>query len=33
MTNYGKSRYVKVTDVIFENIDQFKLNGTETTLR
>lgn len=33
MTNYGKSRYLKVSDVIFDTIDDFKLNGSETSLR
>ena len=27
MTNYGKSRYLKISDVIFDTIDEFKLNG------
>ena len=33
MTNYGKTRYVKIIDLIFESVDDFKLNGSETTLR
>lgn len=33
MTNYGKIRYVKIIDVLFETVDEVKLNGTETTLR
>lgn len=33
MTNYGKTRYVKVTDVVFSTVDEIKLNGTDTTLR
>lgn len=33
MTNYGKTRYLKIKDVIFENVDEVKLNGTDTTLR
>lgn len=33
MTNYGKTRYVKIIDVIFENVDELKLNGKDQTLR
>lgn len=33
MTNYGKSKYLKVIDVIFDTVDDFKLNGSDTTLR
>ena len=32
MTNYGKARYLKVIDVIFESVEEIKLNGTDTTL-
>lgn len=32
MTNYGKVRYLKVTDVIFENLAEVKINGTDTSL-
>lgn len=32
MTNYGKVRYCKVTDVVFENLAEVKINGTDTTL-
>lgn len=28
MTNYGKARYLKISDVIFDSIDEFKLNGS-----
>jgi hypothetical protein len=33
MTNYGKTRYVKIIDLVFETIDDIKINGSETTLR
>jgi hypothetical protein len=33
MTNYGKTRYLKISDVIFQTVDELKLNGSETTLR
>jgi hypothetical protein len=33
MTNYGKARYVKIVDLIFDTVDDYKLNGSETTLR
>lgn len=33
MTNYGKTRYLRVKDVIFETIDDVKLRNSETTLR
>lgn len=33
MTNYGKSRYVKIIDVVFSTVDEYKINGSETTLR
>jgi hypothetical protein len=33
MTNYGKTRYLKVIDVVFDTVDEVKLNGTDTTLR
>ncbi len=32
MTNYGKVRYCKVTDVVFENLAEVKINGTNTSL-
>lgn len=33
MTNYGKTRYVKIIDVIFDSVEEFKLNGTDTNLK
>jgi hypothetical protein len=33
MTNYGKTRYVKIIDLAFQTVDEFTLNGTTTTLR
>jgi hypothetical protein len=33
MTNYGKTRYVKIIDLVFQTVDEFTLNGTTTTLR
>ena len=33
MTNYGKTRYLRVVDVIFETVDEAKLENSETTLR
>ncbi len=33
MTNYGKTRYLKISDVVFQTVDQLTLNGTDTTLR
>ena len=33
MTNYGKARYLRIDDVLFETIDNIKISGTETNLR
>lgn len=33
MTNYGKTRYVKIIDLVFDTVDEYKLNGSDTTLR
>ena len=33
MTNYGKTRYVRVSDIIFETVDERKLNNSDLTLR
>jgi hypothetical protein len=33
MTNYGKSRYVKVIDILFQTVDDYKLNEKDITLR
>ena len=33
MTNYGKARYLRVDDVVFDTIDNIKLSGTDTSLR
>lgn len=33
MTNYGKARYVKIIDLVFESVDDFKLNDSSVTLR
>lgn len=33
MTNYGKARYIRIDDILFENVDTQCLPGTETTLR
>lgn len=33
MTNYGKTRYLKVVDIIFETVDEVKLDNGEMTLR
>ena len=33
MTNYGKTRYVKISDVVFDSVDELKLNGQDITLR
>lgn len=33
MTNYGKARYVRVSDIIFETVDERKLNNSDITLR
>jgi hypothetical protein len=33
MTNYGKTRYVKIIDVVFDTVDDLKLNGKDQTLR
>ena len=33
MTNYGKTRYVRITDIIFETVDDRKLTDSDTTLR
>ena len=33
VTNYGKTRYLYVTDVVFEKVDDVKISGTEDSLR
>jgi hypothetical protein len=33
MTNYGKARYAKIIDILFDTVDGYKLIGTDTTLR
>lgn len=33
MTNYGKARYVRVDDLVFENIDSTFIPETNTSLR
>lgn len=33
MTNYGKARYIRIDDVIFQTIDSQYIPGTTTTLR
>lgn len=33
MTNYGKARYVRITDVIFETVNDIKIANEDMTLR
>lgn len=33
MTNYGKTRYLRIEDVIFETVDDHKIQDTDMTLR
>jgi hypothetical protein len=33
MTNYGKARYAKIVDILFQTVDDYKINNNETTLR
>lgn len=33
MTNYGKTRYLRVVDVIFDTVDDIKLENSDQTLR
>ena len=33
MTNYGKTRYVRINDIIFDTVDERKLNNSDLTLR
>ena len=33
MTNYGKARYLRIDDVLFDTIDNIMIPGTDTNLR
>ena len=33
MTNYGKARYLRIDDILFDTIDNVKISGTDTSLR